>query len=347
MKIFNYIVGFIFISGLIASCSDDDLTQTNLSNAVKPSITSPSAGLTYELLQENAANEAFNMEWSEADFGLNSPVKYDVQASASEDFSEITNVVTALSTTTTSLTIGQLNTVSLSAGLPFDVQSDLYIRVRAYLGVATSSGFIYSEPISMKVTPYEPLIDLSTPWGMVGSATPNGWNPPDVPFWKTDANGIDDGKYVAYVTLVDGDIKIRKDELWEVNYGGGNNVLVANGDNIPMTAGTYKFEIDMNLLTYDFEEYSWGIIGDATPNGWDGPDVNLEYNGERNTWDAEVEFTDGYIKFRFNDAWTLSYGDAGADGTLESEDTADIPVTAGNYLVSVDFNNLTYSITPL
>lgn len=347
MKIFNYILGLIFISGFITSCSDDDYTKTNLDNALKPSITSPSGGLSYELLQENAGNVAFTMEWSEADFGLTSPVKYDVQASSSEDFSETTNVVTALTTTSTSLTIGQLNTVSLAAGLPFDVQGDLYIRVRAYLGVATSSGFIYSELISMKVTPYEPLIDLSTPWGMVGSATPNGWNAPDVPFWKTDVNGIDDGKYVAYVTLVDGAVKIRKDELWEVNYGGADNVLVANGADIAMSAGTYKFDIDMNLLTYKFEEYSWGIIGDATPNGWDGPDVNLEYNGATNTWDAEVEFTNGHIKFRFNDAWALSYGDAGADGTLESENTADIPVTAGNYLVSVDFNNYTYSITPL
>lgn len=347
MKIFNYILSFIFISGLIISCSDDDFTETNLENAVKPSISSPSGGLSYELLQENAGNAAFTIEWSEADFGVTSPVKYDVQASSSEDFYQSTNVVTALTTTSTSLTIGHLNTVSLAAGLPFDIQGDLYIRVKAYLGVATSSGFIFSEPISMKVTPYEPLIDLSTPWGMVGSATPNGWNGPDVPFWKTDLNGIDDGKYVAYVTLIDGDIKIRKDNLWEVNYGGGSNVLVANGDNIPMTAETYKFNIDMNKLTYEFEKYTWGIIGDATPNGWDGPDVNLEYNGERNTWDAEVEFTNGDIKFRFNDAWALSYGDTGGDGTLESENGANIPVTAGNYLVSVDFTNRTYSITPL
>lgn len=347
MKIFNYILSFIFISGLMISCSDDDFTETNLDNAVKPSITSPSGGLSYELLQENAGNAAFTVEWSEADFGVTSPVKYDVQASSSEDFSEITNVVTALTTTTTSLTIGQLNTVSLTSGLPFDVENTLFIRVRAYLGVAASSGFIFSEPISMKVIPYEPLIDLSTPWGMVGSAAPNGWDGPDVPFWKTDVNGIDDGKYVAYATLTDGDIKIRKDNLWAENYGGADNFLVSNGDNIPMTAGTYKFNVDMNALTYTFEEYSWGIIGDATPNGWDGPDVNLEYNGATNTWDAEVEFTNGNIKFRFNDAWALSYGDTGGDGTLDSDNGENIPVTAGNYLVSVDFINLTYSITPL
>ncbi|SMC81456.1 SusE domain-containing protein [Moheibacter sediminis] len=347
MKIFNYILSFIFISGLITSCSDDDFTKTNLNDALKPSITSPSEGSSYELLQENAGNEAFTMEWEEADFGVNSPVKYDVQASSSEDFSETTNVITALTGTSTSLTVGRLNAVSLSSGLPFDVEGNLFIRVKAYLGVAGSSGFIYSEPISLNVTPYEPLIDLSTPWGMVGSAVPNGWEGPDVPFWKTDLNGIDDGKYVAYATLTDGDIKIRKDNSWDENYGGAAGTLVSNGDDIPMTAGTYKFNVDMNALTYEFEEYSWGIVGDATPNGWNGPDVQLQYNGATNTWDAEVEFTNGNIKFRFNNAWALSYGDTGADGTLESENGADIPVTAGNYLVSVDFTNLTYSITPL
>jgi hypothetical protein len=185
-------------------------------------------------------------------------------------------------------------------------------------------------------------VDLSTTWGLVGDATVNGWDGPDVPMWKTDLSGVDNQIYVAYTTLTDGEMKFRENNDWGNNYGGADGQLVASGDNIAVTAGTYRIIANFADLTYSLEEYSWGIVGDATPNGWDGPDTQLSYNGENNTWVIEnVTLTDGEMKFRLNDDWGTNFG--GADGTLVSGGD-NIAVTAGTYTITVDFENLTYTI---
>ena len=52
-------------------------------------------------------------------------------------------------------------------------------------------------------------------------------------------------------TLVDGEIKIRQNDAWGVNYGddGNNGSLELNGANIPVTAGTYNITFDFNNLS--------------------------------------------------------------------------------------------------
>jgi len=87
---------------------------------------------------------------------------------------------------------------------------------------------------------------------------------------------------------------------------------------------------------------TWGLVGDATPNGWGGPDVMLKQDGS--VVSIYVVLLDGQMKFRENNDWANNYGDDGADGTLEAG-AANIVVTAGTYKVSFDLANLTYSIT--
>ena len=52
----------------------------------------------------------------------------------------------------------------------------------------------------------------------------------------------------------------------------------------------------------------------------------------------------GEIKFRSNNDWGVNYGDDGADGTLELNG-ANIAVGAGNYSVSINLADLTYTLT--
>jgi Right handed beta helix region/SprB repeat/Protein of unknown function (DUF1565) len=90
---------------------------------------------------------------------------------------------------------------------------------------------------------------------------------------------------------------------------------------------------------------SWGVVGSATRNGWGGPDLPLNYNASANTWSTVVTLVNGYIKFRKNNDWAVNYGDNGADGSLDVNGS-DIAVTAGVYLITLDFNTLTYSVVP-
>ena len=89
---------------------------------------------------------------------------------------------------------------------------------------------------------------------------------------------------------------------------------------------------------------TWGIVGDATPNGWDGPDVVLKQDGSLIS--SYVFLNTGSIKFRENNDWTNNLGDDGVDGTLEPNG-ANISVTEGNYKISIDMTNMTYTIETL
>ncbi|PIE79638.1 MAG: hypothetical protein CSA15_02765, partial [Candidatus Delongbacteria bacterium] len=186
-------------------------------------------------------------------------------------------------------------------------------------------------------------LDLTTTWGVVGDATPNGWNGPDMPFYKSTVNP---SEFVAYVTLTDGEIKFRENNDWSNNYGddGADGTLEPGGANIAVSAGTYKITLNLSALTYKIETFSWGVVGDAAPNGWNGPDVAFEYVPTTDTWKALVKLAAGEIKFRQNNDWANNLGDDGADGTLEPGG-ANIAVEAGNYLIELNLNDNTYVMT--
>ena len=98
----------------------------------------------------------------------------------------------------------------LQLGLKAGVAAGVDFKLQSVIGPTTS--FI-SPVASITATPYLDKLDLSTNWGVVGSATPGGWNGPDLPFYKTDAANV----LVAYVDLVVGEIKFRTDNKWDYN----------------------------------------------------------------------------------------------------------------------------------
>ena len=203
---------------------------------------------------------------------------------------------------------------------------------------------IYSNTVNISVTPYSSLLDLSTSLGVVGSATPGGWgneNIPDLPFYATATTNV----YVAYVTLRNGEIKFRNNNDWSENWGddGADGTLDSYGANIAVSAGTYKIEVNFSSMTYTMEEYSWGIVGSATTNGWGGPDMMFHYNSFQDDWRTVVTLGDGEVKFRFNNDWAINYGDDGADGTMEANG-ANIAVSAGHYLVTMNLNTQSYTM---
>ena len=80
-------------------------------------------------------------------------------------------------------------------------------------------------------------------------------------------------------------------------------------------------------MTWKATPTAWGIIGDATPNGWDA-DQDMTWNEEKHCWSATVTLTDGTFKFRANDGWDINFG--GNPDNL-SAGGGNIPVTAGTY----------------
>ncbi|HCC95214.1 MAG TPA: hypothetical protein DEQ26_12985 [Flavobacteriaceae bacterium] len=326
----------------LSACNDDeDIIKLDPSTFVVPKVETP-ASSTIELLEENATNTAMTFNWSAANYGTNTPPKYELQIDVKGDNFKNHQVLTSTSTLTADVTVKELNLAVIALGLEPFKEGEIEYRIVSTIGTPSSQQLI-SNVNTLKITPYP--TDLSTNWGVVGSATPNGWNGPDVPFWKTDVTNV----FVAYTDLKPNDekeseIKFRQDNKWELDYGGSNGKLEKGGKNIAVDAGTYKITIDLTNLTYKLDNYSWGLVGDATANGWGGPDEKLSYDGTLDAWTITTTLKDGEYKFRLNNDWETNYGGTSNSGELTDKDGANIKIKAGKYKITANFTKKTYTV---
>ena len=329
-NIIHKLLLFITLGVLITSCDDRELATLNTD--ANSNLTLSQSSLI--LAQFNDGENVLTTNWTEPDFGFNASASYKLLIDLETgDFSNPQTVVLDNSFEKV-FTKEELNSKLLGLDADPNTATNFKFVIETKLSDYKK---LLSDPVSIILTAYPSILDLSTTWGVVGSATPNGWNGPDLPFFQTGEANI----YAAYVTLNGGLIKFRENNSWTLNYGddGVDGTLEQDGANIPVSAGSYKIVINLNDLTYTITPFSWGIVGSATPNGWNGPDIELKYDEYSNTFRAIAILTDGDIKFRMNNAWDFSYGDTDADGTLESENGANITVTAGIYLVTLNLTD--------
>lgn len=133
---------------------------------------------------------------------------------------------------------------------------------------------------------------------------------------------------------------------WDTNWGGSNGTLEPGGANLSVPeAGYYKIDVNTNDLTYSVQKTTWGLIGNATPGGWDS-DTNMTYNIESGAWELTIDLTGGEIKFRANDDWPINYGDDGGDALLEPGGGNIAIPSAGTYIIKLFLGqpDYTYSI---
>lgn len=348
-KFIKYIAATCLGIVSLSSCSDDDILQLNEGDFIAPTLTSTAT--TAELSEATQLETAYTFEWNPASYGVSTPVNYEIEVTTADGSFENPEVLMATTNTSYAINGKDFNAFLVEKlGLAEDVQATIKYRITASIGTYKAEK-LYSDVKSITLTPFP--TDLITAWGVVG--TINGWgSTPDVPFWKTTTPNI----LEAYVSLTTGaEIKFRKDSDWTVNLGSPNvtlsedgkgfgGSLEAGGNNIiaPLT-GNFKITLDLNNNTFKAEPFQWGIVGNATPNSWDGPDAQiLTFDGVNEVWYANgVTFSTGEIKFRKNNAWDENFG--GENGVL-SAGGANIAVTAGTYDVIVDFKNSRYTITP-
>lgn len=173
-----------------------------------------------------------------------------------------------------------------------------------------------------------------------------GWDPTNTN--TVIASVLSDGKYEGYFYFAAGDqFKFTDGPAWDVNYGdtGADGILDPGGDNISVTEdGVYKVNVDLPGLTYTLVKTNWGLIGSATPGGWD-TDMNMTYDAASGMLTVVADLTSGDIKFRANDAWDINLGDTGLDGILEYGGD-NIPIAdAGTYTISLKVGPPDYTYT--
>ncbi|MEY2739174.1 MAG: hypothetical protein RL259_1083 [Bacteroidota bacterium] len=345
----NYIkisILFLSLATSLISCDDDyatftaapegefDFTNTFLSEYALPA----------ENITDNNIGAVFT--FNEADFGVQTNVTYRLESSIIGDFTDAV-VVPTLSNANNQIevSIGTLKSLATDYGYTAPGSGILNFRVKAYPGDGNSTTLMYTPKQVINVTLLEAIsggsgIEVSQ-WGIVGSGYNNWGAFADAPFYTTAQANV----FVAYATLVAGEIKFRANNDWGTNFGdnGANGSVEAGGANIAVTPGTYKITLDLNNNTYTKELFSWGIVGSGYNNWGATPDAKFTYDYVTNTFKVGVKLVAGEIKFRKNSDWADNFGDNGANGSLEAGG-ANIAVTAGYYVVTLDLVNSTYTI---
>lgn len=165
---------------------------------------------------------------------------------------------------------------------------------------------------------------------MAGDA--NGWNQIDV------LNGDDGVHFTGYMYLNQNGFKFCSQPNWDgTNYGADfDTALDAGNIVIAEEAGFYQVDVDLSAKTYTLTPFTIGIIGNATPKGWDG-DTNMTYNPEERCWELKgVTLSDGEMKFRHTNDWSLSWG--GELDNLTTQNGPNIVVAAGTYDIKLVVN---------
>jgi starch-binding outer membrane protein SusE/F len=327
----------IFLIGLVGlfSCKKDE-TKAVLKTPTASNLT-VAGGDSLALLKTNA-DSSITYHWTAANFGLSLVVTYTLQVDKQgNDFKDAVSLGTVTAKTSLTLLTSEFNNKLLTMEFNPDepVAMDLEYRVQAT--VSNDVDPANSAAVKQVVSPY--YVKIIYPVLFVPGNYQN-WNPADsttaIPSVK--ANDL----YNGYLWMSSSAIeyKYTVGPTWTTNYGddGADGTLDANGANIkPGAPGYYHLTVDLATKTHTFLRTDWGVIGDATPGGWD-TDTDMAYDSIAKTWSVTLNLTAASIKFRANHLWDLNYGDTGANGSLEENGDNIAVSSAGNYTVTLNLS---------
>lgn len=189
-----------------------------------------------------------------------------------------------------------------------------------------------------------------SPIGIIGDATPTGWDE-DINLFPS---ATDTNAYFITLPLVQGKAKFRQNDAWAINWGAADfpaGVGVQNGADIPIpSAGKYEITFNKSTGAYKFTELvdfkSIGIIGSATPLGWDQETALTKDGGNADIWRGTITLKEGEFKFRADSSWALNWGGGSFPSDTASVNGDNIKVSAdqaGDYLYSFNTKTLVYN----
>ncbi len=328
---FNHIFFTLMTFAIFTACSDDD-PGAILSLGDASVMLSPSNGSAYVLEEERADNTMATFRWSPSFFGYTAGITYTLQMDiAGNNFNEPVALATTTGTSA-DITQGRVNGVLLAKGSEEAIPVDIQVRVVAAVGDNVQQ--LISNSISLTVTPF--IVEIEFPQLQVPGSY-QGWDP-------SNNNTViyslrSDNRFEGFVFFSDPNtfFKFTDGPSWDVNYGddGANGTLDRNGADISAAEpGMYRLNVNLNNFTYTMLKTDWGVIGDATPTGWDS-DTDMVYNPSSQTLEVVLNLTAGELKFRANDDWAINFGDNSGAGFLDY-DGGNIQISdAGSYRIEL------------
>lgn len=323
-------IGIMGLLSLFASCEKDEVRIILDNEPTPPVILSMPESL---ILQRNNATDTLLFTAQTVDPGFAASANYFFEAAETgTGFANPLTIYAGAKIDSIQMRVSVLNTTLLKA-FEADMVTSADFRIRATLvvdggtgapGTGTDKVFEYiSATITANVNPYGlPRLDL------IGSGMDQKIE---------SASG--DGTYTGYVKLNSANAFTLLNPDTDTEYGraAAAGTLEVDGAGISIDDnGWHILTADINALTYKTEAYMIGLVGSATPSGWDTPDQKMDYNPKTGTWYITLDLIDGEIKFRKNDGWAWNLG-----GTPENltQGGDNIVVTAGNYTITLTIVN--------
>jgi len=352
------------------SCEEDQTgPKVNLSDAVKPAITTPSNQSTMVLTKPDEAN-LFTIQWTAANYKLDGlpTIKYTVLL-------EFPDNSTSTSLTSTNLLEYQimyqiLNQKLLNLGLVYGVENTVLLKVTSSISDFSTADELVSDPITLIITPYNDEAPPARPIYLLGSATLAGWN-------NTAAlimTPITEGKFEIFTPLTGGSgmfIKfLSRLGQWAPQWGTDATGTWDHGPLVyrpteavsdppaipaPPESGDYHVVCDTAELYYQVAAVANKLLISTT--GLDGERVMMEKV-------KPLEFTitttlsagkELYINFEDKSLHSVYYNissivkpEAGKSifSIIDMHTTGLIipaPSVDGNYTININLRNLTYS----
>lgn len=326
---------FLSVLGL-GLCACSETTDPVIGATTPATLKTPSAD-SFVLVLENEAEPMTTLAWDAASFGAQVAISYDVQMDiAGNNFANPTLLGSTAETSMDVMT-GEINKQLLNRDLPASKPADIELRIVSAIEKAVYESSP-SNVIKVSITPYSgekvyPMLYVPGEF--------QGWAPDKA---ATIYSVSGDGTYTGYV-WINGEFKFTSQPNWDgINYGIGaseGNLSISTDQNIQTPEGYYLASVNTNTLTYKLTLATWGLIGDATPGGWD-TDTPLVYDLETMLLKADVTLKDGTFKFRTNNSWDVNMG-----GSLEALVAGgdNITVSAGTYTVVLDLHRPIYKAT--
>ena len=346
-----------------------NVLSVKISSYLVPITLVPSSTADLTLLVTNASNKAISFNWNESGYGTN-VINYALQMDVAGNNFATPQVLKTGTTLTSSITVNDLNSMAIAAGIIGGTSKSMEFRVVSYLGTTYATKMVTSNVVAVKVTTFTPVPPALY---IVGDATDGGWSNP-VPLPSQQFSRIDAVSYGIVVKLTAGKsyLMLPTNGDWGRKYGGASatggalladNAVPGSNTPAPATTGMYQIVVNFQTGTYTVKPFTntiptaLFIVGDATDGGWANPvpvpsQQFTKIDGA--SFGAVVKLTTGksYLFLPVNGDWGSKFGGASAtggallaDGAVPGSNTP-APTATGYYQIIVNFQTNTYTVTP-
>ncbi len=317
------IIGFI---AFLSSCEKDGTTVTMLTDPISPELTS----IPDLTLERANGTDMLTFVGTPLNPGFTASANYFLEACPQgNNFVDAITVYSDVQVVEMNITVSDLNGILLKS-FPADQVNTADFRIRSVLIVDAGTG-----APGTSTDPFEYISTTKTAdvflYGLPKlDLIDSGMD-------QKIESALGDGAYFGFVKLDPAMPFTLKDPDTDIEYGANGSSLAIDGAGIVApAAGWHQMSANTVDLTYSMDSYMIGLVGSATPNGWDSPDQKMDYDTETGKWSITIDLIDGEIKFRLNDGWAWNLG-----GTPDNlvHDGTNIAVTAGNYTITLNITD--------